>query len=62
VLNLGALNLRLRDFAYFDEFGSNLKFIGKFAAILVKFIFWLNLSLLQILISFVGLFLIYLKR
>lgn len=37
-LNLEALNLQLRDFAYFDEFGSNLKFIGKFAVDFVKFI------------------------
>lgn len=56
MLNLGYLNLRRRNFAYFDEFGSNLKIIGKFVAILVKFIFWLNLSLLQIRINFVGVF------
>ena len=38
VLNLGALNLRLRYFAYLDGFWSNLKFIGKFAVGFVKFI------------------------
>ena len=43
-------------------FGQIWNLLGKFAVGFVKFIFWPNLSLLQIWINFVGLFLIYLKR